>query len=311
MVPIHESNDSLNKEVSIIAGLSSSHLAEEIAKHLDTELVPAEIHIFPDGESKVKIKNPDKKKYCIVIQSIYPPIDRHLLQALMMINKCNDYHVANVYAVIPYLAYARQDRAFLEEEVITIALIAKLFEAVGTKRLITVDIHSSFALSHFTIDVQNISSIPILARYVSKKIKLNKPIVVSPDTGGIERAQEFAKILKMDMIVLKKSRDRKTGEVSIDEKLDSNIEGKDVLIVDDMISTGESIVKACLALKKNKSGKVYAICAHALLVGDAKQKLKAAGIQDIIATNSIPSEFAKADLSHIISENIINLIQTC
>jgi ribose-phosphate pyrophosphokinase len=115
----------------------------------------------------------------------------------------------------------------------------------------------------------------------------------------------------MDMMVLKKSRDRKTGEVSIDEKLDSNVEGKDVLIVDDMISTGESIVKACLALKKNKSGKVYAICAHALLIGDAKRKLKAAGIQDIIATNSIPSEFAKVDLSHIISENIINVIQSC
>ena len=307
MISIHETCYNLNREVSIIAGPSSSDLAKRIARDLDAELIPAEVRVFTDGESKIKIGNV-KKKNCIIVQSTYPPTDRHLVQALMMIKKCTDCKAMNVYAVIPYMAYARQDKAFLEGEVISMALVAKLLEDVGTMRVITVDVHSSLALSHFTIDAQNISSISILANYASNKMKLNNPIVVSPDSGGIVRAQEFAKILKVDMMALKKFRDRNTGEVNIDERLDFNIVDRDALLVDDMISSGDSIAKACRVLKKNKSGKVYAICTHGLLIGNAIQRIKAAGVEDVIATNSIPNEFAKVDLSRLISENLRNLV---
>jgi ribose-phosphate pyrophosphokinase len=307
MILIHEPIYNLNREVSIIAGPSSPDLATRIARDLDAELIPAEVRVFTDGESKIKIGNV-KKKNCIIVQSTYPPTDRHLVQALMMIKKCTDCEAMNVYAVIPYMAYARQDKAFLEGEVISMALIAKLLEDVGTMRVITVDVHSSLALSHFTIDVQNISSISMLANYASNEMKLNNPIIVSPDSGGIVRAQEFAKILKVDMMALKKFRDRNTGEVNIDERLDFNIVDRDALLVDDMISSGDSIAKACRVLKKNKSGKVYAICTHGLLIGNAIQRIKAAGVEDVIATNSIPNEFAKVDLSRLISENLRNLV---
>ena len=309
MISIHETCYNLNREVSIIAGPSSSDLATRIARDLDAELVPVDVRIFTDGESKIKIGK-TKKKYCIIVQSTYPPTDRHLLQALMMIKKCTDCKAMNVYTVIPYLAYARQDRAFLEGEVISMELVAKLLEAVGTRRVITMDIHSSLALSHFTINVQNISSISILADYAANEMKLNKPIVVSPDSGGIIRAREFAKILKVDMMALKKFRDRDTGEVHIDERLDLSVIDRDALLVDDIISSGDSIAKACRVLKKNNSNKVYAICTHALLIGDAMQRIKAAGVEDVIATNSIPSEFAKVDLSRIISENLRNLVHS-
>ena len=116
----------------------------------------------------------------------------------------------------------------------------------------TVDIHSSLALSHFTIDVQNVSSIPLLANYAANNMKFSNPIVASPDVGGIKRAEQFAKILKLDAIALKKARDRSTGEVSIDEKLDSSIVGRDVILVDDMISSGDSVIKACRVLKENR-----------------------------------------------------------
>jgi ribose-phosphate pyrophosphokinase len=307
MILIHEHIYNLNREVSIIAGPSSPDLATRIARDLDAELIPAEVRVFTDGESKIKIGNV-KKKNCIIVQSTYPPTDRHLVQALMMIKKCTDCKAMNVYAVIPYMAYARQDKAFLEGEVISMALVAKLLEDVGTMRVITVDVHSSLALSHFTIDAQNISSISILANYASNKMKLNNPIVVSPDSGGIVRAQEFAKILKVDMMALNKFRDRNTGEVNIDERLDFNIVDRDALLVDDMISSGDSIAKACRVLKKNKSGKVYAICTHGLLIGNAIQRIKAAGVEDVIATNSIPNEFAKVDLSRLISKNLRNLV---
>ena len=309
MITTHEPSYNLNGEISIIAGPSSTDLATRIARDLDAELIPVDVRIFTDGESKIKIGK-SGKKCCIIVQSTYPPTDRHLLQALMMIKNCTDCKAVNVYTVIPYMAYARQDKVFLEGEVISIALVAKLLEAVGTKQVITVDIHSSLALSHFTINVHNISSIPILANYAANQMKLTKPIVVSPDSGGIARAREFAKILKVDLMALKKSRNRDTGEVYIDESLDSNIMDRDILLIDDMISSGDSMVNACRALKKNECGKVYALCTHALLVGDAIQRIKAAGIEDIIATNSIPTEFAKVDLSQIISENLRNLVQS-
>jgi ribose-phosphate pyrophosphokinase len=309
MILTHEPSSNLKREISIIAGPSSTDLATRIARDLDAELIPVDVRIFADGESKIKTGK-SGKKCCIIVQSTYPPTDRHLLQALMMIKNCTDCKALNVYTVIPYMAYARQDKVFLEGEVISIALVAKLLEAVGTKQVITVDIHSSLALSHFTINVHNISSIPILANYVANQMKLTKPIVVSPDSGGIARAREFAKILRVDLMALKKSRNRDTGEVHIDERLDSSIMDRDILLIDDMISSGDSMVNACRALKKNECGKVYALCTHALLIGDAIQRIKAAGIEDIIATNSIPTKFAKIDLSQIISENLRNLVES-
>jgi ribose-phosphate pyrophosphokinase len=128
--------------------------------------------------------------------------------------------------------------------------------------------------------------------------------VVSPDAGGAERAKEFARRLKTDAVALKKSRDKTTGEVTVDEKLDADVSGRDAVLVDDMISSGGSIVKAAEMLRKKDTGKVYAICAHALLIGDAAQKIKAAGVQDVIATNSVPGEYAKVDLSPAIVDAV-------
>lgn len=293
----------MQKELSVIAGPSSPNLAAKIAQDLRAELIPVDVRIFTDSESKIKMGDV-KKKNCVIVQSTYPPADRHLLQTLMMIKKCTDDLAADICTVIPYMAYARQDRVFQDGEVISIELIAKLLEAAGNKRLITIDIHSALALSYFRIDVQNISSIPLLANHAANNLKLNRTVVVSPDAGGIERAYEFAKILGSDIIALKKWRDRNSGEIFFDDKLECNIADRDVVLVDDIISSGGSIVKACQVLKKNKAGKIYAMCVHALLVEDAAEKIRAAGVQEIISTNSIPSRYAKVDISPIISASL-------
>jgi len=281
----------------VIAGPASSDLADRVAKRLSAHLVAVELRVFSDGESKMKMGRVGKN--CIIVQSTYPPADTHLMQALMMAVRCAE-GARDVCAVIPYLAYARQDRAFLEGEVVSIALVAKLLQSAGVGHVITVDIHSQLAMSYFA-SVQNVSSIPLLAEYASK-MKLRRPIAVSPDAGGADRAKEFAKHSKTDMLALKKSRDRTTGEVTVDEKLDIDVSGRDAILIDDMISSGGSIVKAAEVLHKKGAGKVYAMCAHALLIGDAAQRLKAAGVQDIIATNSVPGEYAKVDLSPAIAE---------
>ncbi|OLC24832.1 MAG: hypothetical protein AUH37_03050 [Candidatus Nitrososphaera sp. 13_1_40CM_48_12] len=284
-------------EIFVIAGPASPDLADRVAKGLGAHLVATELRVFSDGESKIKIDKMGKN--CVIVQSTYPPADTHLMQALMMAIRCAD-GAHDVCAVIPYLAYARQDRAFLEGEVVSIALVAKLLQSAGVRHVITVDIHSKLAMSHFA-SVQNVSSIPLLAEYASRMM-LCRPIAVSPDAGGADRAKEFAKHSKIDALVLKKSRDRTTGEVKVDEKLDIDVSGRDALLVDDMISSGGSMVKAAEVLHNRGAGKVYAMCAHALLIGDAAQKIKAAGVQDIIATNSVPGEYAKVDLSPAIVE---------
>jgi ribose-phosphate pyrophosphokinase len=300
----------LYKDVSILAGPSSLDLATAIAKHLDAELVPVDLRIFPDGESKIKMRRVDND-YCIVVQSTYPPTDRHLLQALMMIKRCSEDGAANVCAVMPYMAYSRQDRAFLDGEVVSMALVAKLIETVGTKRLITVDIHSPASLSYFTIDTQNISAVGLLADYAAVKIKPNAPIVVSPDLGGAKRAVKFARMLGTDMVALKKIRDKDTAEVIIEEKeLNSSVVGRDLILLDDMISTGESIVEACRFLRRYKPNKIYAICTHALLIGDATTRIKAAGVEEIISTNSVPGINAKVDLAPLITTKLKAIIDT-
>jgi len=277
----------------VVAGPASSDLAINIAKRLGAQLSVAQLRIFSDGESKIKL---DKvRKNCIIVQSTYPPTDTHLVQLMMIAKKCTDDGVEDVCAVIPYLGYARQDRAFLEGEMASIALMAKLFETVRIRHIVTVDIHSKLAISYFA-SIQNVSSIPFLADY-AQKMKLREPVAVSPDVGGVNRAKEFAKHLKIDMVALKKSRDRASGEVTVDDKLDIDISRRDVILIDDIISSGNSIIKAAEVLHKKRVGNIYAMCAHALLIGTAAQKIKSAGVQDIISTNSVPSEYAKVEIS--------------
>jgi ribose-phosphate pyrophosphokinase len=280
-------------EISVVAGPGSFDLANNIAKRLGARLTVASLRIFSDGESNIKLSKVGKN--CVIVQSTHPPTDTHLIQLLMIAKKCTDDGAQHVCAVIPYLGYARQDRAFLEGEVVSIDLVAKLFETVGVEHIITVDIHSQLAMSYFA-SIQNVSSVPLLANYASK-MKLRDPIAVSPDAGGTNRAKEFARLLDIDVIVLKKSRHRVTGEVTIDEKLHMDLSKRDAIVIDDIISSGGSIIKAAEVLHKKGVGRIYAMCAHALLIRDAAQKIKSAGVQDIISTNSVPGEYSKVELS--------------
>jgi ribose-phosphate pyrophosphokinase len=169
-------------------------------------------------------------------------------------------------------------------------------------------------LSYFTIPVKNISSIPLLADYARDVLKLSNPLIVSPDFGGITRAAEFARLLKTDMIYFEKSRDLSTGEVIIKNEKHTHeykkkLEGRDVLLIDDMISSGRTIAKACDFIKKNGANKVHALCVHALLGTGIAQRMKTSGIQDIIATNSIPNEFARVDLSPLLLDTLNKIIR--
>lgn len=285
----------------IISDNRNSSLAKNISSNLNVPYENAELRVFADGESKIRLDNVAKKN-CIIIHSTYPPTDQHLMQLFMFIYKCKQDGASDICVVNPYLAYSRQDKVFVDGEIVTVNLIGQILASLGTTKLVTIDTHSPESL-HYTFETVDLSAIPSLANYVKKNITLNKPIVISPDEGGVHRAKKFAGAIEIeiDMLSLIKTRDRFTGDVSISLSDQQPLENRDALIVDDMISTGNSIIKATEILKKNHIGNVYVLCTHALLLDDAKEKLLKAGVKEVISTNSIPNEFAKVDLSSVIS----------
>lgn len=287
---------------TVIAGNASQELAKSLSKNLKARYIGSEIHQFPDGESKITLKSKPKKSTIIVVQSTFPPVDSNLIQALSLISKARQYS-PNVIAVIPYMGYARQDREFLDGEIVTMEIIAKLFQAVGAKKILVVDIHSMVGLKKFKILARNISAVPELVKYF-KKLHLKNPLVVSPDLGGVNRAKEFANLFKSDYIVLKKQRNRKTGKVKIMNSKLNNVVGRDLILVDDMISTGGSIIKATEFLKKQKCKRVFVACTHALLVDNAEKKIKKAGVTQIISTNTVSGNTSLVDVSSVIAKAI-------
>jgi len=289
-------------KLSIISGKTSENLAKELSKKIKANLVKSEIRVFPDGESKITLIGKISKKKSIVLQSIYPPVDTNLVQVLSLITKAKE-NSSEVIAVIPYMGYARQDREFLPGEIVTMKVLGKLFKSAGASKIIVVDIHSSIGLKHFSIKTKNVTAIPDLVEFF-KKLSLKNPLVVSPDQGGKERAKEFAKEFNSDYIALEKTRDRKTGKVKIKTK-NLEVENRDLILVDDIISTGGSIIKATQFLKKQKCKKIYVACTHALLMNDAEKKIKKAGVTSIISTNTIPGKTSKVDISKTIAKAIM------
>lgn len=297
----------MSKQICVLAGPASKDLAKSIAKILAAEIIDVELRVFPDGESKVRINGDPRGKFALMVQSTYPPVDAKLLEALFTIKKASSMG-ADVCAIIPYLAYARQDKEFVKGEAVSMESIASMFDTSGAKNLITVDIHSETSLSYFTIPAYNVSAVPLLANHF-KSQNLIQPIVVSPDIGGSVRAGEFAKIMGTESIALPKHRDRSTGKVSIDSSAPelAKVKNRDAILVDDMISTGSSIVKATEVLRETGCNKVFVACTHALLLDDALDKMRDAGVKDIVATNTVPSQVSKVDVAPAICDQVNKL----
>ncbi|HXV65652.1 MAG TPA: ribose-phosphate pyrophosphokinase [Nitrosopumilaceae archaeon] len=291
------------KKITVIGGTASEILAKKIAKKLNALYLKSNLRVFPDGEGKITLNGKPKKGQIIVVQSTYPPVDSHLIQTLSLISKARQYS-SNIIAVIPYFGYARQDREFLDGEIVTMEVIAKLFKSLGVSKVIVIDMHSKIALNHFKIPSKEISAVPLLVNYF-KKIRLKEPLIVSPDHGGALRVKEFAKRFGTNYVVLNKHRNRKTGKVQIKSTNLNEVKGRDLIIVDDMISTGGSIIKATEFLKKQKCNRVFVACTHALLREDAEKKIKRSGVSKIVSTNTIPGNTALVDVSGIIAKAIV------
>jgi ribose-phosphate pyrophosphokinase len=285
---------------TVVSGPASSELARRICEGLEAEWIDAQWRTFPDGESLVRIDANVMGKRILLIQSTYPPVDTHYMQIFLLASKLSELG-AEVFCVIPYMGYSRQDREFIQGEVVSIGVLGRLLKYCGVKRLVTVDIHSPKALAQIPIEAFSLSAVPLLADYAKRTLKLRDPIAVAPDQGGAARVQAFAAIYGCSWLVLSKRRDKMTGEVEITAtNIDRNsVQNRDIIIIDDILSTGTSLLKASELFYRYDVAGITALCVHPLLVGNALSKLKEARI-DVIGTNTIPSPISYIDVSRLI-----------
>ncbi len=199
-------------EKLVLAGPASEDLGRSVAEKLGLSLLKAEFKVFPDGETRFTSEERVAGKNVLLVQSTYPPVDSHLFQLVLASHHLSQ-EGAKVTAVVPYLAYARQDKEFLPGEGITLGVVAHLMRSVGVRRLITVDIHSAEGLSLFSFPVYSVSAIPSLAEYAKSELGLSDPVVISPDLGGSRRTEAFAQLYGARFLQLSKTRDRVTGGV--------------------------------------------------------------------------------------------------
>ena len=277
----------------IIGGTASNDIHVKLSEILGVKSYTVHSKIFPDGESYVRLPVKVEGEDVVVVQSTYPPQDKHLVELMILLDAVKQGKAKTITAIIPYLAYARQDKVFLEGEGISVRAILKALRGLGVDKLIVVDPHG-MSLKYFEGEAYEASAVEDLALYFKNNVDLGDVAIVAPDLGAIDRANRFAKVIGVeDVSYIKKFRDRVTGEIKMEIK-ELNVKGKDVIIVDDIISTGGTIAKATRIIYELGGRRVYAACTHPLLVGNAEVKLKEAGVVDIIATDSIPSKYSKA-----------------
>ncbi|MEM1564292.1 MAG: ribose-phosphate diphosphokinase [Candidatus Bathyarchaeia archaeon] len=291
--------------MKILPGPASKELGEKIAQILGVEPIPVFFKIFPDGESYVRLEGKVEGETAVIVQTTSPPQDTRLIQLALIADAAKRNGAEMVVAVVPYLAYARQDKVFLKGEAVSMEAIAKMLKAAGVDALITVNVHQKNVLDGFPFHAKNISAIPLLAEYFKQR-GFREAFALAPDKGAIGIAEEASKVLGGDFGYLEKQRDRYTGCVSV-EKKGFAVKGKTVIIFDDIISTGGTIVAAANILKELEAAKVYAACVHPLLVGEAEKRIRQAGVEEIIGTDSVPSPVSKVSLAPLIAQALREL----
>jgi ribose-phosphate pyrophosphokinase len=286
--------------MKIIPGPASVELGKKIAQLTSMEEVSVAAKTFPDGESYVRLEGNVQNEHVAIVQTTCAPQDSRLMQLAFMANAAKRNGATKVTAVVPYLAYARQDKIFLQGENVSIETVARMLNAAGVDQLITVNVHQENALKLFPFPAKTLSAIPLLAEYFTRK-GIKKAFALAPDKGAMHIAQQAQTVLGGEAGHLEKQRDRYTGQTNQTGK-DLNVKNQTIIIFDDIISTGGTIVGAAKILREQGAAHVYTACIHGLLIGDAEKRILNAGVEEIVATDSVPSKASKVSLAPLIAE---------
>ena len=271
--------------LKLFSGNSNTPLAREICGHLAVPLGAAKVRAFSDGEIMVEIGENVRGRDVYVIQSTCAPANDNLMELLIMADALKRASAARITAVIPYFGYARQDRKVAPRTPITSKLVADLISTSGFDRVLTMDLHAGQIQGFFNIPVDHLYAAPVILRDIADRFE-DSPVVVSPDAGGTERARAFAKRLDASLAIIDK---RRSGpNVSQVMNIIGDVEGKNCIIVDDMIDTAGTLCQAAQALKDKGAGDIYAFATHAVLSGPALERIDNSCLKEVVVTNTIP-----------------------
>ncbi|MEH7332534.1 ribose-phosphate diphosphokinase [Neobacillus drentensis] len=269
---------------------SNRELASEMAQLLSCELGRCSVKRFADGEIQISIEESVRGSDVFLVQSTSEPNNEHIMELLIMIDALKRASARTINVVMPYYSYARQDRKARSREPITAKLIANLLETAGANRVITLDFHAVQTQGFFDIPVEHLTGIPILTEYFEKK-ELDDIVIVAPHNGGVVRARKMATLLNVPLALI----DRRRPEHDVSEIMNiiGNIEGKNAIIIDDLIDTAGTITSGAKALKEKGAKAVFACCTHPVFSGPAIERIENSPIEELVVTNTIELPEAK------------------
>jgi ribose-phosphate pyrophosphokinase len=277
----------INRGLTVISGNANENLAKAVAEELSVDLANAVVDKFPDGETNIKIEEDVRGRDVFIFQPTCPPVNQNLMELLVLIDCLKRASAARITAVIPYFGYARKDRKDEGRVPITAKLVADLIAKAGADRVLTMELHAAQIQGFFDIPVDHLFSSPVFLRHF-KDMAIPNLVVVAPDTGGVKMARAYSKVLKGGLAIVDKR--RVSPDAAEVHHVIGDVDGKNVLIVDDMLATGGTVAQASVILKKHGAGKIYFCVTHAVLCGPAVERMEKAPIDEIYATDTIPVE---------------------
>ena len=284
--------------IRVLTGNAHPQLAKDICSHLGAPLGEASMGRFPDGELNLKLECDVRGADVFVVQPTCPPVNENLMELLTFLDCLRRSSADRITAVMPYFGYARKDRKDEGRVPITAKLVANLITKAGADRVLAIDLHAHQIQGFFDIPTDHLYARPVIMEHV-RAIEAKDPVVVSPDVGGTKLARAYAKALHADIAIVDKR--RISGDTVKVENVVGDVNGRDLFLVDDMVSTGGSIADACRILKDKGANKIFIVATHAVLCGKAVEKLNAAPVEQIIFTDTIPSGENGLDKLKIVS----------
>ncbi|HEX38408.1 MAG TPA: ribose-phosphate pyrophosphokinase [Candidatus Cloacimonetes bacterium] len=296
----------MKSKIHIFAGNANLSLAQSVAETAGLPLSRAEVFKFSNDNTFVKILDNVRGTDVFIIQPTCAPVNDNLMELLIMIDALHRASAGRITAVIPYYGYARSDKKDQPRVPITAKLVANLLTVAGANRVVTFDLHAEQIQGFFDIPVDHLSMLPIFLNYF-KPLNLKNCVVVAPDTGGTQRARMLGKGLNATLAIGDKRRIGNKGQLELLNVV-GEVEGKNTIIIDDIIDSGNSVIKMSDALKKEGAKKVYCACTHAVLSGDAVDRINRSSIHELIVTDSIPLSKEKQDSPKIKQLSIAPLL---
>ncbi|MFZ5376622.1 MAG: ribose-phosphate diphosphokinase [Patescibacteria group bacterium] len=272
--------------MKLIAGSSNLPLAQKLSEILSLPIANTHIDTFSNGEKRIWIDDNVAGQNVVVIQSFSNPVDSNIMETLLITDALERMGAKNVNLVIPWLGYSLQDKVFRKGEPIAAKVVSKIISESYVCRVLLLDLHNSSIGGFFSIPAEHLSTLSLFVEYVKKTVDINNSIVVSPDFGGLKRARVFANALGLGLANIDKQRDLSTGQVTAN-KISGDVQGKNVLIFDDIIVSGSTVVESGRILKENGAKKVLFLATHGLFTGKAIEKINNSQIDKVVISNSI------------------------